>query len=336
MSQFQLPDGTRLWAEGYDNEKIAIHLRNEIELEQWGSTDWEGKTADIQVDKQGVVEIRLIDRPSSNKPFTISKRRFALKAVGEGAVTIGGKGEDKTVSSPLKVLAGEFKNHQGMVKDLLADVGRSSKASLLYELQRLLHSNTNNLFNQLNDANVAKMNTALACGRVAKASGEILIGKVISHSFEKDSSYHMPIRKVTSRDDVKYDPNVMLRARRTIAGHVKSGHPVVVGCAFDPKTSMLKDAHLQATRDGGHTVLIVGCNEDEAATEFLYVDPYPGGSTMKYKGGIAADSYPSKCFFLGLFKVELLTRGPVLRSHRDSDGEWSGDKYLEVISGPKF
>jgi hypothetical protein len=84
------------------------------------------------------------------------------------------------------------------------------------------------------------MQTALACGRVAKTSGEVLIGKVISHSFEKDSSYHMPIRKVTSRD-VKYDPNMMLRARRTIAGHVKSGHPVLVGCAFEPKTSMLKE-----------------------------------------------------------------------------------------------
>jgi hypothetical protein len=336
VSQFQLPDGPRLWAEGYENEKIAIHLRNEIELEQWGPTDVEGKTADIQLDKQGAVEIRLIDRPSSNKPFSISKRRFALKAVGEGAATISGKGEDKAISSPLKVLAGEFKNHQGMVKDLLADVGRSSKPYLLYELQRFLNSNTNNLFNQLNDANVAKMNTALACGRVAKASGEILIGKVISHSFEKDSSYHKPMRKVTSRDDVEYDLHAMLRARRTIAGHVKNGHPVLIGCAFDPKTSMLKDGHLQATRDGGHTVLIVGCSDDDLATEFLYVDPYPGGSTLKYKGGIAADSYPSKCFFLGLFKVELLKRGPVLRSYRDSDGEWSGDKYLEVISGPKF
>ena len=81
---------------------------------------------------------------------------------------------------------------------------------------------------------------------------------------------------------------------------------------------MLKDARPQATRDGGHTVLIVGCNEDEAATEFPYVDPYPGG--------IATDSYPSKCFFLGLFKVELPMRGPVLRSHRDSDGEWSGQE----------
>jgi hypothetical protein len=183
VSQFQLPDGTRLWAQDYDNEKIAIHLGNEIELEQWGSTDVDGKTADIQQDKQGAVEIRLIGRPSSNKPFTISKRRFALKAVGEGAATISGKGEDKAISSPLKVLAGQFKNHEGMVKDLLADVGRSSKPSLLYQLQRLLHSSTNNLFNQLNDANVAKMSTALACGRVAKASGELLIGKVISHSF---------------------------------------------------------------------------------------------------------------------------------------------------------
>ena len=82
MSQFQLPDGTRLWAKDFEDEKIAIHLGNEIELEQWGSTDWEGKTADIRLDKQGAVEIRLVSRPSSDKPFTISKRRFALKAVG--------------------------------------------------------------------------------------------------------------------------------------------------------------------------------------------------------------------------------------------------------------
>ena len=61
---------------------------------------------------------------------------------------------------------------------------------------------------------------------------------------------------------------------------------------------------------------------------------------MKCKGGIAADSYPGKSFFLGMFKVdsfqEVLGRGPVLRMHRDSDGEWSGDRYLEVISGPKL
>ena len=99
-----------------------------------------------------------------------------------------------------------------MAKDLLADVGRGSNASTLYQLMRLLHSNTDNLFNQLNDANVAKMQSSLACGRVAKASGETLIGKVISHSFEKDSSYHKPISKVTSRDDIKYDSGAMFKS----------------------------------------------------------------------------------------------------------------------------
>ena len=160
---------------------------------------------------------------------------------------------------------------------------------------------------------------------------------MISHSFEKNSSYHKPLRKVTSRDDVEYDPDVMGRARQAIAGFVKRGNPVLVGCAMDPNTGMLKDGHLQATRTGGHTVLIVGCNE--AATEFLYVDPYPGGSTLKYKGGVAADSYPPKCFFLGQFKVDdwedVLGRGPVL-SYKHNDGEWSGPRYLEVISGPRF
>ena len=142
MSQFQLLDGTRLWAEGFENEKIAIHRDKEIILEQWGSTDAEGKTADIQLDKQGAVEVRIIDRPSSDKPLTVSKRRIALKAVGEGATIISGKGEHKKVSSPLKVLTGEFKYHKGMVKDLLADVGRGSDASLLYQLQQIIRSLT--------------------------------------------------------------------------------------------------------------------------------------------------------------------------------------------------
>jgi len=118
---------------------------------------------------------------------------------------------------------------------------------------------------------------------------------------------------------------------------VLSGRPVLAGCAYEPKTSMLKEGHLQATRDGGHSVLIVGSNA--AGTEFLYVDPFPGGSNLKYTGGVAADSYPKECFFLGMFKVdslqELIGRGPLLRKHWDTNGPWAGERYLEVISGPK-
>lgn len=339
MSHFQLPDGTRLWAKEFKDEKIAIHMGVEVELEQWGSTDAFGKTPRIHLDKEGAVELRLIDRPSSDKSFTISKRRFGLKAVGEGVATISGRdGEGNITSTPLKVVAGEFKNHEGMVRDLLADVGRSSKPSLLYLLQRFLHNDYGNLFNQFNESSLVKYHSPLACGRVAKAGGETLIGKVVSHSYEKDSSYHKPLRKVTSRDDVEYDPTAMRRIRRIIASHVKNGRPVLVGTTYEPKTSMLKDGHLQATRDGGHSVLIVGCND--TGTKFLYVDPFPGGSNLKYKGGIAADTYPPECFYLGVFEIDswedTLGRGPVLRKHRDPNGPWGGNRYLEVISGPKF
>ena len=58
---------------------------------------------------------------------------------------------------------------------------------------------------------------------------------------------------------------------------------------------------------------------------------------MQYKGGIAADSYPPKCYFLGLFKLDQTHgRGPVLHSHMDSDAIWSGDKFPEVISRPRL
>jgi hypothetical protein len=83
VSQFQLPDGTRVWAEGYDNEKIAIRLRNEIELEQWGSTDWEGKTADIQVNKLPVRKVTSRDDVKYD-PNVMHKRNrvptFPIKA----------------------------------------------------------------------------------------------------------------------------------------------------------------------------------------------------------------------------------------------------------------
>jgi hypothetical protein len=204
-------------------------------------------------------------------------------------------------------------------------------------LQRYLNNNDNHIFNQFSDTSVAKYHSPLECGNVVKGGGEAMIGKVVTHSYKKDSSYHKPLRKVTKRDDVEYDPDVMLNARRVIAGHVMSGHPVLVGCTYDPNNAMLQDGHLNAGLNGGHSVLIVGCNE--AKTEFLYVDPFPGASYMPYTGGIAADSYPPECFFLGVCKVssfeEVVGRGPVLRKHDQARGNWGGDRYLEVISGPK-
>jgi hypothetical protein len=45
MAHFQLPDGTRFWDRDHKHEKIAIHLGNEIELEQFSETSASGKIA---------------------------------------------------------------------------------------------------------------------------------------------------------------------------------------------------------------------------------------------------------------------------------------------------
>ena len=337
MTHFQAPDGMRLWTRESAEEKIAIHIGKEVVLEQWGSTDAAGKSPRIQLDKEGVVELNLIERPSSDKAFEISRRKFSLKAIGEGAATLTGVDSHGQIAcGPVKVFAGEFRNFQGMEKDLIADIGRGSNVRLMNMVQRLLNNDYASIFNQGTPDNISKYKSPLACGIVAKAGGEAMVGPVVSHSFEKDSSYHKPLWKLTKRDDIEYDSNFMKRIRRIIGGHVKSGRPVLVGCVYDPKPSMLKQGHLQATQDGGHSVLIVGCNA--AYTEFLYVDPWFGGSNLKYTGGIKSEPYPPLCHYIGVFKSssleEVIGRGPVLRKHHDSTGNWLNGRYLEVISGP--
>lgn len=50
----------------------------------------------------------------------------------------------------------------------------------------------------------------------------------------------------------------------------------------NPVGMPIYDGKLIAYNAGGHSVIIVGCNA--AATQFLYIDPWGGGSWMEYKG----------------------------------------------------
>jgi hypothetical protein len=91
---------------------------------------------------------------------------------------------------------------------------------------------------------------------------------------------------------------------------------------------------LQPDRGGGHFVLIVGCNV--AADQFLYVDPWYGGSQLAYGGGIAGESYPGKCQMLGMFIIDNGARGPVICQSPASEGSFNrmSNSFLEVIAGP--
>ncbi len=123
----------------------------------------------------------------------------------------------------------------------------------------------------------------------------------------------------------------MLRARTAIGNLLKQGKAVRVGCLHHPDRQ--KGPVPQPFLGGGHYVLIVGCNDQ--FNSFLYLDPWVGGSTLVYKGGIGRAGETDKCFYLGLFKSDTTNpRGPVLRQDDSTFGDFDALGFLEAINGP--
>jgi hypothetical protein len=235
---------------------------------------------------------------------------------------------DSPVLPPLRVCVGNFKNHSGLETDLIASVCRGSDVPKIFELQRLLDNNLNNLFNENSDANIAHWGE-LACGTVAKGGGIELFSKETNYSYH---SYHIPVKSVDKRSDVVYKPGVIPKAAAAIKKQLKIGVPVLVGVVYNPSTAMLEGGELSVTRGGGHTVFIVG--SDAKGEKFLYVDPYPQSSKLRYEGGMAECPFPRVCNFLGTFEIgDLYDRKGILRQSAGTVGVLN---ELEIVSGPKI
>lgn len=322
MSSFQLPDGTRLFEKGDAGvEKLAMHKKVKINLVQVEDAAGTPLPA-VKSSDPAVASISGLSASRRSQSFTVE-----AKADGNSTLT-GTDNAGASVVDPLKVVVGDFKYHDKMEVDLIAEAGKSSSASRIFLVQRLLNNNKDdsNLFNQTSDKNKRDFKTHLACGSVCERSGKLLFGKVEDKYF----TYHVPMKDLSSRDDIRYKEATMNRARAMIKLRLKSGMAVRVGATYHPDKSMLLNGYLQPTRSGGHFLLIVGCNKD--ADTFLYIDPWPDGSTLMYSGGI--EPYSETCGFLGLLTVEKLARGPVLRSAPTNAGSFKGSDFLEIIAGP--
>ena len=120
--------------------------------------------------------------------------------------------------------------------------------------------------------------------------------------------------------------------------------PVRVGVLDDPVGMALANGKLIVYLAGGHSVLIVGCND--TGTQFLYIDPWGDGSKMEYKGGIAGFTPTGKCRQLGMFELVKdetrladesdKGRWTLMRQTTDSEGTFNtgSDNFLEAVAGP--
>src|SRR5687768_1636206 len=92
----------------------------------------------------------------------------------------------------------------------------------------------------------------------------------------------------------------------------------------------LTNGKLYAYYLGGHTVLIVGCSS--SADKFLYIDPWAGGSKLKYEGA-PADAGLGVCTYLGMFEAiydrARAVEMPIISQYDPSNGGFRGIVQLD-------
>lgn len=332
------PKGTRLFVKGDGGvEKIHVHVGQTINLELAGSSPKAVSIHSSEDPKNPKIKVSKLD----------AQQRLTVKAEGPGTTILTGLDASGGVAtSPLIVVGGDVLNHTNMEIDLLANILRGSDAVRIHAIHRLLNDNDDNIFNENWQAIIDKRGER-ACGTVAKDGGQALWGvDAEAHSWR---AYHIPFpvpklprkpsAKVTDRKSVKFKEATVKRGTTAIAAWLNKGKPVLVGVLYGPSVArpfLFTNKYGQIERTGlsGHTVLIVGC--DKPRENFLYIDPWHGGSQLIYEGGIASDKFTEKCSLgiLGLTRDP--DRGPILRQTTLTEGSFRTVEgtFLEVISGP--
>ena len=213
-------------------------------------------------------------------------------------------------------------------------------------------SNNQNIFSQQAAPNISsdpKVGT-MTCGIVARFRAEQVfpIGKVLAPTADwyRVGAIHEPLSsRITNRKQVKYRPErveALLWANRTRSDR-RQCCPGRCPRRSRHQQNDAENGNLVAYRAGGHTVLIVGCTNN--GQEFLYIDPWTGGSMMEYQGGIAGNTFPGKCVQIGKLIVahdpdrRVTPTGAannIIRTHVDTQALFRLDNnsYLEVVSAP--
>jgi hypothetical protein len=293
-----------------------------------------GSGADVRnvVGFKPTIAVTVLDR-------TPRKLGFSIKASTADAFYVQGQDAQGRPTN-IGVFAGDFKNHPGMDIDLLAKLCRAGDALNLLRVQQLLYNQEGNIFNQKSRANLHKFGRMM-CGAVAKGRAIELFGDV--NVLDYTHPYHEPLGRgpVSGRFDVKYRSDIITKVRLKIVSLLGRGTPVRVGVLDSPVGMMPHDHSLIAWETGGHTVVIVGC--DNEGMNFMYVDPWFGGSKMTYAGGIMP---PLECKSMGVFNAQQHMERKVgddpvsvpnlLVQRWDTYGsfKWASGNYLEVVAGP--
>jgi hypothetical protein len=312
LRQWPLPGGYRFFVTRPDDgdERIGIQTGKVVELQLTGAKDCR-----IEIPAGGPVQLM---PPAAGVDPTIAtsdKYRFKLSAVHDGHTTLSALNAAGKRLAQLDVVVGSFEKHPAMSIDLIAQIGQGSDSLKIRALQSMLNNrwlssdreftSGDNIYEQNSWSNYGvKLKTNLTCGLVAVHRAEQIFG--IPPLNRGDDWYRRPVHEplrgdtLADRSDVKYRSEKITAMIAKIVSALNKGQAVPVAVLDSPVGMMIHQGKLVAYETGGHSVTIVGCND--SATQFLYIDPWGGGSWMEYKG-IPSNQVLGKCVHLGLFDV---------------------------------
>ena len=298
----------------------------------------------------------------SNLVATTDQQRFTVSAKNTGATTLYAIDPAGNVKASLQVAVGNFEKHPKMSVDLITDVCRGSDSFKIHALQRMLHnqylgkdasgndkfSNGDNVFEQKAPPNISSDPKIgpWTCGIVARFRTEEVFPKIVAPKADwyRVGAIHEPLwSRITDRKQLKYRSERIETLRGQILRGLKDSQAVRVGVVDSPVGMVPENGDVVAYNTGGHTVVIVGSSDNDM--EFLYIDPWGGGSAMEYKGGIAGNAFPGQCCQISKL---VLTHDPdrrvrrtdtannIIRQHPDTELGFNDQRnnYLEVVSAP--
>ena len=224
-----------------------------------------------------------------------------------------GTGRTKSYCDPLEVtIGGRPQRQPGYTVDLLSEMARVGSSEQVYAYHRIITDNIDDSHILTQDTRIGHYN----CGDVAAAYGKRFFGTA---TYTEGRTYY---RKLTSNRivDLRFEPQLVRHGIERIRSLLAQGTSVRVWLVHHDGFSTTEIRRDPRT----HYLTIVGYSRNN---RFLFLNPWPKGSSLEYSGGVFA---PRHSAFMGelAFDPSNLDRG--IFSPFDAMGRFP----YTVIAGP--
>ncbi len=262
MANFRIPENSE------DISWFDLPLNRTMKLLQWGG-DASGNKLTLALDRP----LSSVDLNVLPDKVSAASTLFTLKGTAIGAefgVTACVPGTAVRYSKNLTVRVGGNPTKQpGYTIDLLSDVALHGNSLQVYRYSRIMRDPSN-------DTHILSQRTTgvLNCGDTAAGYGKKIFSK---DTYTNYFQYYLPPTS-DKMPDLRFNPNAVRAGIAKIKEFLTKGVSVRVWLIHHDGFS--RPVIHGDTRT--HFLTIIGFS----ATKFLYLDPWPGGSSLVYEGGM--------------------------------------------------